>query len=439
MTTDRSERLPTRTLLLYALPTAGTTSMHWLIMVFLLKFATDTLGLAPMMVGFVFGAGRFWDALSDPIAGWASDRTRSRLGRRRPWMFCAAVPLALSFYALWSVPVDASPRLMGVWLAASLLLFFTALTAVRIPYLALGAELTENHHERTRLCAVRVGAEAFGIFTAIGALHLIENAESIPQMASWVAGALGLLTTSIVVFAAIFLREPAANQGRAAAHPIAALRDVAQNPHALRLTIGLVFAEVGLGSLLVAIPFVTEMMGQPGTSALRILGFVIPFVLAVPIWIPLGERFGKSRCYVAASGLCALSFVTLGVAGFGQEFIATISMVMIGVSQAALRTFPDSIKADVIDWDEARTGERKEGSYFAVWNLADKAAGVLSVGLVGFFIQGSAGGVDVEGVRLVVSYVPAFFMTLSMITLGGFGLGAREHADLRARIASSAA
>jgi Na+/melibiose symporter-like transporter len=98
-----------------------------------------------------------------------------------------------------------------------------------------------------------------------------------------------------------------------------------------------------------------------------------------------------------------------------------------------------SIKADVIDWDEAETGERKEGSYFAAWNLADKAAGVLSVGLVGFFIQGPEGGVDPDGVRFVMSYLPAGFMMASMLILAGFRLDAEEHKGLRARIASSAA
>ena len=92
--------LPRRTLLFYALPTIGMTIMHWLIMVFLLKFSTDTLGLAPAVVGGLFAAGRLWDALSDPLAGWFSDRTRTRLGRRRPWMLAAALPLGVAFYAL---------------------------------------------------------------------------------------------------------------------------------------------------------------------------------------------------------------------------------------------------------------------------------------------------------------------------------------------------
>ena len=425
--------LPRRTLWLYALPTFGTTAMHWLIMVFLLKYATDTLGIAPAMVGVLFAAGRFWDAISDPLAGWFSDRTRSRLGRRRPWMLAAALPLGLSFWALWSAPAALTTSQSGLWLAGSVLLFYTAQTAVGIPYMALGAELTDDHHTRTRIAAFRVGAEAAGIFFAIGCLHLVENAASVPAMASSVAAVIAFATVVLIVIAASGLRERFQQSAVPSERPLRALLDVVSNPHARRLTLGIMFTEIGLGSLLVAIPFATEQFSEAGTSAQHILGFVIPFVLSVPLWIPLGRRFGKSRCYAAANALCAVSFVAIGVFGYGSG-IALIPLLGIGVSQAALRTFPDSIKADVIDWDEAETGERKEGAYFAAWNLAEKFAGVASVALVGFFIQGEGAAVDPEGIRLVVSYVPAAFMVMAMVALRGFRLDADAHADLRRRI-----
>ena len=111
-----------------------------------------------------------------------------------------------------------------------------------------------------------------------------------------------------------------------------------------------------------------------------------------------------------------------------------MTILSIGVAQAAIRTFPDSIKADVIDWDEAETGDRKEGSYFAAWNLAEKLGSVVSVALVGFFVQGAGGEVDPEGVRRVVSYVPATFMLLAMASLVGFRLDETSHAEVRERI-----
>ena len=92
---------------------------------------------------------------------------------------------------------------------------------------------------------------------------------------------------------------------------------------------------------------------------------------------------------------------------------------------------------DVVDWDEAQTGERKEGTYFAAWNLADKAAGALSVGLVGLVIQGSDGGVSMEGVRFATSLMPAGFLLLSTASLFGFRLNAAAHARLTRDIYAS--
>jgi GPH family glycoside/pentoside/hexuronide:cation symporter len=434
MITAGGNKLSRRTLVLYALPTLGMTMMHWLIMVFLLKYSTDTIGVAPVVVGLLFAAGRLWDAASDPVAGWASDRTRSRFGRRRPWMIFAAIPLALAFAALWNPPTGLGPERAPLWLGCCLFLFFGALTASRIPYLALGAELTMNHHERTRLSAARIGAEIVGIFCAMGALHAIENAASTRQVAGLVATGVGILAASCLGAAGLGLKEVAGHQGRGAMSPLAAVRDVMRNPHARRLTAALVFAELGLGSLLVAIPFITEHFGQPGTSAIRILGFIVPFALAVPLWIPLSRRFGKARCYTAASGLCAAAFLLLGYIGFESLVLSLLCMLLIGVSQAALRTFPDSIKADIVDWDEAHTGERKEGAYFAAWDLADKAAGAISVGLVGFAIQGAEGGISLDGIKLATSTLPAVFLLLAMLALLGFRLDAGEHARLRARI-----
>ena len=433
MTTRPATRLPRRTLALYALPTLGLTMMNWLIMVFLLKYATDVIGVAPMIVGMLFAGGRLWDAVSDPIAGWASDGTRSRLGRRRSWMLGAALPLGLAFVALWRVPEGLGEGPAALWLGGCLLLFFTTLTAARIPYMALSAELTPDHHERTRLSAARVGAEILGLFCALAALHVVENAGSVREMAGIVAAAVGGLTILTLAVAGTGLREVEAFQGRGASNPVAGMRDVLRNPHARRLTLAVVLAELGLGSLLVAVPFITEHYGQPGTSALRILSFALPFALSVPVWIPLGRRFGKGRCYTAATGLCGLAFLLMGWA-YDSLAASSACMLLIGFSQAALRTFPTSIKADIVDWDEAYTGQRKEGAYFAAWELADKAAGALSVAVVGFAIGGADGAVTGEGIQLATSTIPAALLAVATLVMLGFRLDARTHAELRARI-----
>lgn len=440
-----SGALPQRTLWLYALPNVGLTATHWLVMMFLLKFSTDVLGVAPAMIGGLFALGRVWDAVSDPIAGWASDRTQSRHGRRLSWMAAAAVPAGLAFYALWNPPVGVSPQWTTLWLGACIILFYTTQTALRIPYLSLGAELSPDHHERTRISAARVSTEVLGIGVAMAGLQWIETSASISDAASAVAAWIACGLALSLALSCARLREPLENQGRGAADPLRAFRDLLQNPHALRLTAVLMLAELGLGSLVVAMPFAAELFHGGGkTTPVLMLGFIVPFALSVPLWIRWGRRFGKARCLTTASGMSAAAFFVLGATGAWMDpdsrmfsGFMTVSLLAIGISQGALRTFPDSIKADVIDWDEARTGERKEGTYFAAWNLADKLAGAISVGVVGLAIQAADGGVDPDGLRLVFGYLPGSFLLLSMLAMRRFKIDATAHAALRARIDSA--
>ncbi len=426
--------LDRKTLSLYALPGAGITAMQWLVMIYLLKFSTDTLGLEPAIVGTLFAAGRIWDGVSDPMAGWLSDRTRSRWGRRRPWMLGAAFPLALSFYALWSPPQDLPPALTTVWLGAFLLLYYTAHTGFNIPHFSLGAELSADHHERTRVSAHRVGADVLGMVLAIGCLHAMESTSgdrSTASSASLVVGAAMVVMICITVW---FIREPRTPTVQRTPNPLRAFADVARNPHALRLTFAILFAELGLGSIMVAIPYTTDMGAGNVGMAGRMLGFIVLFAISLPVWVAVSKRIGKVRCFVISSAICGVTFLSMGFAVESAPILAALLTAMIGLSQAGMRMFPISLKADIIDWDEAQTNERKEGTYFAAWNLVDKLASGASVAIVGFVIQGANGGIDPEGVKLVVSFIPAAFVCISAMILVGFRLDAKEHARLRAQI-----
>ena len=98
------ERLPLSVILTYCLPTVGCGFMFLLVGLYLMKFATDVLLIAPAAMGTIFGLSRIWDAISDPIAGYLSDRTSHRSGRRRPWIFVSMLPIGLAYWMLWSPP-----------------------------------------------------------------------------------------------------------------------------------------------------------------------------------------------------------------------------------------------------------------------------------------------------------------------------------------------
>jgi GPH family glycoside/pentoside/hexuronide:cation symporter len=251
-------RVPWRTLLTYALPQLGVGYMFGLVILYLLKFSTDVLFIAPATMGLIFGISRLWDTIADPAAGYLSDRTRTRLGRRRPWFIASALPIALVFLALWAPPRSLAGAGLTLWMGAGVLLFYTATTIFNVPHTSLGAELTSSYHERTRVFAVRLACENAGLFLAIGGLFLLERAADPHAVALHQALAAAVITTGLIVWASIRLRERPEYQGRGCANPYAAFADVWRNPHA-RLLLGVFFIqELGFASLGTLLPYVSE-------------------------------------------------------------------------------------------------------------------------------------------------------------------------------------
>lgn len=439
------ERISWRQLTAYALPSVPVEAMFWLVVFYQLKFATDVVGLSPAVLGAIFGAARIWDAVLDPAAGWLSDRTETRFGRRRPWLAAAALPLGFAFAATWSPPEASAGG--AVWLGVSLLAFYTAHTAFGIPHASLGAELARSHHERTRVFGVRAAFQGAGIVFGLAALFALEQAGDPRAVAARVGAALGALAVVCILVTAARVREPEGFAGRGGAHPWRAVADVLHNPHARRL-LGVFFcAELATGLLSTAMPFATAyLLGDEGRTSLYLLAYLVPSLAFLPAWPAISRRVGKARAWCLATVAAAAGFGALYFLGRGDTLLALALCGVIGLFHGAGRVLPYSIQADVIDWDELRTGERKEGTYCAVWNLSSKLAAGISVAACGFvlaaagFRAGATPSADgVLGIRLVTSVIPALLLCLAAWRLARFGLGEREHREIRAAIDARAA
>lgn len=139
----------------YALPAFPASLLLIPVAIFLPNFYTDDLGVTAGMLSWVFLIGRFWDAITDPAMGYISDNTKSRWGRRRPYLIVAALPIWLAFYLIWSPDPSLSPTMLFVYLLVCYLSLYTFWTVFYVPYHSLGMELTSDYNERTRLFAVR--------------------------------------------------------------------------------------------------------------------------------------------------------------------------------------------------------------------------------------------------------------------------------------------
>ena len=197
-----------------------------LVLVYLMKYATDVLLVPAAVMGVLFGLSRVSDAILDPVAGYLSDRTRSRLGRRRSWMLASSLPMGATFLMLWSPPARSRrvSRSRSGWASRS------SPTTSRprsssMPHEALGAELSTNHHDRTRIFGVKHIVGTLGSLLALGGMWLLmERRGSAAHGVRARARDRRRASPATTLLAVVRLRERAEHQGRGGAQPLAGLR-----------------------------------------------------------------------------------------------------------------------------------------------------------------------------------------------------------------------
>lgn len=430
-----------RDLVLYALPGAGVSFLFALVLVMYMKFATDVLHVAPAVMGAVFLASRIWDAVSDPIAGRLSDSTRSRLGRRKSWILASSLPLALASVAMWAPPGDLDGFGLTVWITVSVFAFYTAYTLFEVPHMALGAELTFALRERNRVFGVRQLLRSLGLFAAFGiGTALLEDRATARTHALWLALGAGAFTVATIALAVLRLPEERTDHAlRGGEGIVTPLRDVLRNPHARVLLFVFFVEQMGTGGIGVLVPYVVEyVVGRPDLVAELLVVYVACTVASIPLWVGLGGRYDKRTLWLAAMWMSLLGFGGLLFVDAGTVGWMAVCAAVAGTAGGCGPTLGQAIKADVIDWDEYQTGERKEGAYFAAWSFTAKLAAGVMIGLVGFSLQASGfreGALQpwaVQGTMLfLMGGMPVIGFGLGILAFGRFTLDRVEHARIR--------
>jgi GPH family glycoside/pentoside/hexuronide:cation symporter len=424
---------------LYGLPAAPVYFTFMLTSVYLLKYATDVLLVAPGVMGVLYGLSRLWDAVSDPIAGYLSDRTRSPLGRRRSWLLASVLPICLGFWMVWGAPQALGGAALVAWLGAGVLLYYTGTTIFAIPHESLGAELSTDHHDRTRVFGIKTAIGQSGSLLAIGGMYLLISADDKRGVASLLVLAACFVLAGFVVVAVSRLRERVEYQGRGGTNLVRAFRDVLSNPHAARLLLVFFVENFGSANLGLMTPFVMEyVLDMKDLTSAFIAVYFVPALLFIPVWIRISRVVGKKRLWLFSMSMLTLGFSGLYFVQPGDMLLVFVLGVVAGIGGGCGQVVGPSIQADVIDYDELHTGERKEGAYFAVWNFVRKSAYGIAAMLVGLMLSTlgfEANAVQGEttrlGMRVLFSFVPGACYLLGTLAFLRFRLDEAEHAAIR--------
>lgn len=426
----------------YGLPAAGIGFMAILMSIYLLKFSTDVLLIAPATMGLWLGVSRIWDAVSDPMIGYLTDRTRSRWGRRRPWMLAGVLPMAAGFAMLWAPPESLAGGTLGAWMAAALLLFYTGITMVDVPHSALGAELSTDYHDRTRIFAwkrVLFGVGTLAAVASIGAFDAFPDPRLTGRVVAGLAAGFAIAT---VVAMTRRIAERPDYAGRGATNPLASTSDILRNPHARVLLSVFLIQQFGIVALTASLPFFSQyVLHTPEYTFVYIGVLFVTSIVGVPIWLRIAPYYEKRSLLMLSMGGVATVIGLMSLAGKGDvAFVCTIAAFG-GLFAGGADVMSPSLQADIIDYDELRTGQRKEGAYFAAWAFAAKTAGGLSTIAIGLalgaidFVPNAEQTAGVQtGLRVLAAGVPAVLYTAGVLLFTRFGLTRREHARIRAAL-----
>ena len=429
------------------------------------------LGMNPALVGLLGALPRLTDALTDPVMGYVSDNTRTRWGRRRPYIFAGAILAGLTFALLWHLPESRSESFYFWYFLIGSIIFYLAYTVYATPWVALGYELTPDYHERTRLMGVQNFMGQLAYVVAPWFLLFMQNEAIFDDMVDGAAGLaviVGIVVAVVGVLPAVFLRERFSDvaaaeslERRLSSAGNAVLRNLAgffrgfavtlRSKPFLKLCVATFlvfngFMMVSSFQFYVIIYYVfggdtvrgAEYAGWAGTvQSIATFG-----VIALVTW--LGTRFGKKRTFYVAIGVSMLGYALKWVC-YDPEipWLVVLPAPLLAFGLGGLFTIMPSMIADVVDLDELQTHERREGMYGSIfwWVVKLGMAAALAAG--GFLLNATGFDVALEGqqsahtitlMRLCDAFLPFLASAVAIWAIATFSITEERAHEVRLQL-----
>ncbi|MBE0671205.1 MAG: MFS transporter [Anaerolineales bacterium] len=389
-------KLPFWLKLLYGSGDWGIASIGMMRSIFYALYLTDVVGIEPRLASVGALAGIIWDAVNDPIIGTLSDRMKSKLGRRRPFLLWFAFPFGLSFVMLWSAPNWESQVGLLIYVTLAFMISDTLTTLVAVPYLSLTPELTQDYDERTSLSSFRTVFQLLSAMTVVITAPMIVDTVIInggsQQQGFIAAGAVfGAIGSLPLFFIGLFVRERFASEVQEQeAIPFSKTLRLAWENVPFRYAAGIyMFNWSAVDMVAITFPFFLLYWVAQGDLLAKITIFGVDLalesaffgvmmlvcVLFVPFWLWFAKRRNKIQAYIIGMSVWIIVQGMIFTIQPGDiAWLLTIA-ALAGIGVSAAYILPDSILPDVIEWDELRTGRRQEGIYYGIRTLIRKLTG----------------------------------------------------------------
>jgi GPH family glycoside/pentoside/hexuronide:cation symporter len=446
-----SEKVSMATAILFCAQSLFSAAMLLVIAVYMSKFYVDVILIPAGAFALIVAAGRALDAITDPVMGYITDHTRSRWGRRKPWIFIGIFGNAITYYLMFAPPTSLSGEGAIGWYGAAFMLNFVFYAMSYVPRQALSVELTLDASQRHKLYGTSAAFIAAG--TVLGAVmpailqgRGVHDARAQMRIQAGVL-AVGYLALNLALL--YFIHERREFVGRGEVPFVPGVRRALRNKPFRIMFASHVITAIPQAIPAVLVPFFVHYVLKMDVikwTGIFTLTYLASGFLCVPIWVAIARRRGKLAVWMIASFIAVTGYAAFYFVGPGETGRMLLIELYVGSQSAAWFFLFGSMHADVVDYDELHTGKRREAQFSSLLSIVPKFA-LIPGAAIPLAILGAAGYVpnaphQPEAVtltlRLLFAVAPPALNVIGLSIMWWYPLSERKHAQIRAAIAQHA-
>ncbi len=412
---------------------------------YLLYFYTDVVGISPILAGWIYALGIGWDAITDPFMGYLAERTKTKMGSYRPFIYYGSIPLALSFVLLFWVP-PFEGTVLFLFLILVNLIHRSCFTIVSVPYSSLTARITNDSKERTKLTTARMISASFGTLSMSAlAFPLIAYFGGADEAFGflWLAIISGLIAIALLSVTVYSVREKVDEIVTSNLPNFVSITKTVATNYPFWIVFGciLILGSTGVmfnKNLIYFVKYGLELHEYQGL----ILGVSSgASFLSLPFWAYLALKIGKRETW-----LISMTIAFIGLLLFFYYPIASLNellilLALIGVGNGAGGVLFWSMLPDTVEYGEWKSGIRTESSLYGFMTFAQKSSIAVAALILGFLLSGIGfepnqiqSEETISGMKFMMSWIPICGIIISLVLMYFYPISTKFHGELLQRI-----
>ena len=412
---------------------------------YLLYFYTDVVGISPILAGWIYALGIGWDAITDPFMGYLAERTKTKMGSYRPFIYYGSIPLALSFVLLFWVP-PFEGTVLFLFLILVNLIHRSCFTIVSVPYSSLTARITNDSNERTKLTTARMISASFGTLSMSAlAFPLIAYFGGADEAFGflWLATISGLIAIALLSVTVYSVREKVDEIVTSNLPNFVSITKTVATNYPFWIVFGciLILGSTGVmfnKNLIYFVKYGLELHEYQGL----ILGVSSgASFLSLPFWAYLALKIGKRETW-----LISMTIAFIGLLLFFYYPIASLNellilLALIGVGNGAGGVLFWSMLPDTVEYGEWKSGIRTESSLYGFMTFAQKSSIAVAALILGFLLSGIGfepnqiqSKETISGMKFMMSWIPICGIIISLVLMYFYPISTKFHGELLQRI-----